>query len=124
MNNDAVNHPSHYTSGKYEVIDFIECWGFGFHLGNAVKYISRAGKKDPAKIKEDLEKAIWYLRRARTLRHDQRFVDVDRNEPIGPHEYCRDKKLSNNLTIAVSQILFGNYDVAIMALQREIDGQT
>ena len=46
---DPVNHPAHYTDGKIEVIDFIEDKGFGFNLGNAVKYISRAGKKDPSK---------------------------------------------------------------------------
>lgn len=63
MINDNVNHPSHYTDGKIEVIDFIEDKGLGFHLGNAVKYIARAGKKDPAKDVEDLEKAGWYLRR-------------------------------------------------------------
>ena len=60
---DPVNHPSHYTSGKIEVIDFIEDQHLPMHLGNAVKYICRAGKKDPAKTKEDLEKAIWYMRR-------------------------------------------------------------
>lgn len=61
--NDPVNHPSHYTDGKIEVIDFIEDKQLGFCLGNAVKYISRAGKKDPSKEVEDLEKARWYLDR-------------------------------------------------------------
>lgn len=61
--NDPVNHPSHYTDGQIEVIDFIEDKKLGFHLGNAVKYIARAGKKDPAKTVEDLEKAIWYINR-------------------------------------------------------------
>ena len=60
---DNVNHPSHYTFGKIEVIDFIEDKKLGFHLGNAVKYISRAGRKDPAKTVEDLRKAAWYLNR-------------------------------------------------------------
>ena len=60
---DNVNHPSHYTSGKIEVIDFIEDKEFGFHLGNAVKYISRAGRKNPDKIVEDLQKAVWYINR-------------------------------------------------------------
>lgn len=59
--NDNVNHPSHYTDGKIEVIDFIEDKELNFHRGNAVKYISRAGKKDPAKEIEDLQKAVWYL---------------------------------------------------------------
>lgn len=61
----AVDHPGHY-GGKdnlYEAIKVIEAWGLGFCLGNAVKYISRAGKKDAAKHVEDLEKARWYLDR-------------------------------------------------------------
>lgn len=61
--NDPVNHPSHYTDGKIEVIDFIEDKNLNFHLANAVKYISRAGKKDPSKEIEDLKKARWYLDR-------------------------------------------------------------
>ncbi len=59
----SVNHPSHYNSGKIEVIEAIEDWKLSFHLGNAVKYTARAGKKDPTKTIEDLEKAIWYLKR-------------------------------------------------------------
>lgn len=55
---DTVNHPFHYTSGKIEVIDFIEDQKLGYHRGNAIKYICRAGKKDKAKEIEDLEKAI------------------------------------------------------------------
>ena len=60
---DLVNHPSHYTDGKIEVIDFIEDKNLNFHRGNAVKYISRAGKKNPEKEIEDIQKAIWYLER-------------------------------------------------------------
>ena len=60
---DAINHPAHYNQGKIEVIEFIEDKNLGFHLGNAVKYISRAGKKDPAKEIEDLKKAVWYIER-------------------------------------------------------------
>lgn len=60
---DPVNHPAHYTDGSIEVIDFIEDKNLGFHLGNAVKYIARAGKKDPEKTIEDLKKAVWYLNR-------------------------------------------------------------
>lgn len=59
----SVEHPSHYNSGKIEVIDFIEDQQLGFSLGNAIKYIARAGKKDPAKTIEDLKKAQWYLTR-------------------------------------------------------------
>jgi hypothetical protein len=53
--NDPVNRPAHYTDGNIEVIDFIEDKKLCFHLGNAVKYIARAGKKDPAKEIQDLE---------------------------------------------------------------------
>lgn len=60
---DPVNHPSHYTDGKIEVIDFIEDKGLNFHRGNAVKYIARAGKKDKNKEIEDLKKAAWYIDR-------------------------------------------------------------
>jgi len=59
--NDPVNHPSHYTDGKIEVIDFIDDKRLNFCRGNAVKYIARAGKKDPTKEVQDLEKAVWYL---------------------------------------------------------------
>ena len=58
-----LHHPPHYTMGGIEAIDVIEAWELGFCLGNAVKYISRAGRKDPDKTIEDLRKAEWYLRR-------------------------------------------------------------
>lgn len=62
---DNVNHPSHYggEDNPYEVIKVIEAWGLDFHLGTVIKYIPRAGKKDPKKELEDLEKALWYLQR-------------------------------------------------------------
>jgi len=63
MENDSVNNPAHYTDGNIEVIDFIEDKKLGFCLGNSVKYIARAGKKDPTKLLEDLKKAEWYLKR-------------------------------------------------------------
>ena len=60
----SVNHPSHYRSSTgHEAIDVIEAWELDFSLGNAVKYISRAGKKSPEKEIEDLEKAVWYVNR-------------------------------------------------------------
>ena len=61
--NDMVNHPSHYTDGRIEVIDFIEDKKLNYHRGNALKYLCRAGKKDPAKEVEDLQKAAWYINR-------------------------------------------------------------
>lgn len=63
---DPVNHPAHYCDGGIEVIDFIKAKNLDFCLGNAVKYISRSGKKHEAdmtaieKTIQDIEKAIWY----------------------------------------------------------------
>lgn len=61
-NKEAVNHPNHYLANTgHEVIDVIQAWNMNFNKGNAIKYIARSGKKDPAKTIEDLEKAIFYL---------------------------------------------------------------
>ena len=59
---DPIN-PRHYQQNGIQTIEVIEAWGLGYCLGNAVKYISRAGKKDKDKEAEDLEKAIWYINR-------------------------------------------------------------
>ena len=59
--NDPVNHPSHYNFGSIEVLEAIHAWGLKFARGNAVKYIVRAGRKDPKKEVEDLKKAVFYL---------------------------------------------------------------
>lgn len=64
---DKINHPSHYTYGDIEIMDFIEQVTkdykpeLAFAIGNAIKYISRANRKNG---KEDLDKARWYLNRA------------------------------------------------------------
>jgi hypothetical protein len=64
MITEAINHPQHYGGDTpYEAIKVIEAWGLGFCLGNTVKYISRAGKKNKAAEIQDLEKASWYLNR-------------------------------------------------------------
>lgn len=62
-NKELIDHPKHYgdKDNPYETIKVIEAWGLGFNLGNVVKYISRAGKKDF--LIQDLEKAKWYLER-------------------------------------------------------------
>jgi len=58
---DVVNHPDHYKVGGIETIDFIEAKNLNYHLGNVVKYITRADHK--GKRLEDLKKAKWYLDR-------------------------------------------------------------
>lgn len=88
-----IDHPSHYAEGrKYEPIDVIEDWELGFCLGNAVKYISRAGRKDPSTHVEDLKKAIWYIEReirkveengcAQTCDYSDRWENAD----VGPEK--------------------------------------
>ena len=59
--------PDYYKRGTTDVWDFIRDQGLNFHLGNAIKYICRAGYKD-SKI-QDLEKAIHYLQNE--LEHEE-----------------------------------------------------
>lgn len=73
----SVNHPAHYNIGKIEVIEFIEDQKLGYHEGNAVKYVCRAGRKDPTKLIEDLQKAIWYLKRR---------IEIESGSPRRPNE--------------------------------------
>lgn len=94
MNNDIINHPAHYTDGKFETIEAIESWRLGYHLGNAIKYISRAGKKSKDTELEDLRKARWYIRRY--LIHHR-----DDTESLSAVEYATDKGLDQDLTLAV-----------------------
>ena len=60
---DQVNHPSHYCLNGIEVLDAIEAWTLPYHLGNVIKYIARAGKKDQNTYLQDLKKAQFYLNR-------------------------------------------------------------
>lgn len=65
---DPIN-PVHYTSGGIETIDYIQAklgddGVMAFCLGNVIKYVSRAGKKDISTELEDLKKAQWYLNKA------------------------------------------------------------
>jgi len=62
-----VLRPQHYggKDNPHEVFKVLEAWELDkdFYLGNVIKYVARAGKKDPAKKKEDLQKALVYLQR-------------------------------------------------------------
>lgn len=85
-----VNHPAHYNLGRFEVIEIIEDQQPDFHLGNALKYICRAGKKDPAKTIEDLEKAVWYVnRKIELLRAAKDGRAVVRPNDMNPREGVR-----------------------------------
>jgi hypothetical protein len=63
QNKEQVDHPDHYggKTNPYEAIKVIDAWQLGFSLGNTIKYISRAGKKESDKELQDLKKALWYL---------------------------------------------------------------
>jgi hypothetical protein len=67
MSKEMVNHPDHYggEENAYEVVKVAEAWGLDHdaYLFNVVKYVARAGKKDPSKELQDLKKALWYLDR-------------------------------------------------------------
>ena len=60
---NVIDHPSHYNVGSIEAIDVIEDWNLGFSLGNAVKYICRAGHKGNSTKLQDLQKVAWYINR-------------------------------------------------------------
>lgn len=77
-----VTHPSHYNTGKIEVLEFLEDQQLGLHLGNAVKYICRAGRKDPKKTIEDLEKSAFYLNRKIHLLK----AEAEGRAPLRPNE--------------------------------------
>lgn len=75
---DAVKCPKYYNLGKIQVIDFIEDQNLGFSLGNAIKYIVRAGKKDPSKHIEDLCKAKQYID-MEILKIEKRKAEIHEN---------------------------------------------
>jgi len=77
---DMVNHPPHYNFGPHETIDVIEAWDLPYHLGNVVKYVSRAKRK--GKELEDLKKAAWYLERYISLVEKEVATSADSNSPF------------------------------------------
>lgn len=118
---ENIDHPAHYAEGrKYEPIVVIENWELGFHLGNAVKYISRAGHKDPEKKVEDLQKAIWYIER-HTYHGPDHKAFVSLSDVI---EVCDDWELSLPLRTALQDIACGrekSHSIAVMMIEREIE---
>lgn len=119
MANEKINHPSHYNTGNIETIEVIEDWDLNFCLGNAVKYISRAGKKDKDKYKEDLSKAYWYIMRnivnQSNLNPQKKIKKRYKNNLV---EIETDWHLSNNLFFAISNIFYSiNSDNEINKIQ-------
>ena len=93
---DNVDHPSHYggKDNPYETIKVIDSWNLDFCLGNAVKYISRAGKKDKDKHIEDLRKAIFYIEHEIELLKGQSTTELFRtiqnssDKELKPCPFC------------------------------------
>lgn len=87
---DPVDRPSHYSEGRrFETIEVIEDWELSYRLGNAVKYISRAGRKDPSKTAEDLKKARWYLdREIETLEAERTPYAVTYEDVLEDYAAC------------------------------------
>jgi hypothetical protein len=56
-----ISVPDHYRKGAIQPVEAIMDWELGFTLGNVVKYVARAGKKESATRQDDLMKALWYL---------------------------------------------------------------
>ena len=112
IQDDPVNHPSHYTDGKYETIDFIEEYGTITHIGNAIKYASRAGKKDEDAYIEDLKKGLWYL---------HRYNCPPKKKHIDVLDYCKEKKLPDELTNVLIAISRENYVEAERVLRKYIE---
>jgi hypothetical protein len=113
---DSVNHPKHYVSHPSGIEAIELCEHLDFCLGNAVKYLFRAGLKDP--VLQDLQKAAWYLRRE--LSHGtpcwtrvQRAYEVIKAEPEG--SVLRDV-LQHLLLADMPRI-----DLALARVEREIE---
>lgn len=93
---ENINHPSYYggESNPYEAIKVIEAWGLDFCLGNTIKYISRAGYKNPETEIEDLEKAAWYLNHyIESLKKNQEKKQKE-NIKSYPYGFCKDESLA------------------------------
>lgn len=105
---DVVNHPSHYTDGKIEVADFIADKNFNHFRGSAIKYIARAGKKDPSKEVEDLQKAIWYLQRE--LHRIGAYAGVPKHPLEGVKVVVPDGVMPSDFLAQVEEIFNGVFE--------------
>lgn len=97
MKNENVDRPIHYQGKKFDAIDVIEEFDLGFNLGNAIKYIIRAGKKED--YIEDLKKSYWYIQREIT----NRIASEDSNYTIDTLKNM-DSKLNDDRWIKIETI--------------------
>lgn len=104
VDQSKIDHPSHYggKENPYEVIKLVESWGLGFKLGNALKYILRAGRKDRESMETDLHKALWYIKRHWS--HGDLLPEIKTDNWIDPEEACRAWDLGKDLSLMVMAI--------------------
>lgn len=115
---DAIN-PNYYKVGKYQVIDLIEKFNLNFHLGNAVKYIIRAGQKDDAA--QDLKKAHWYLHRHVVGQFDKWTGHWDSSFYQNFFSTTEMHKFNSALKDIVLEILRENTESALELLEKYIN---
>lgn len=125
----AVDHPAHYHPGAYEAIEVIALWGLDFWAGNAAKYIARAGRKGGAEMRrQDLAKALWYVRDARAReRHDlpaPRYIEAGAAfGAYSPGRVAAAWGLSEALTGALYALAAGELYEAEQGLRAELDAR-
>ncbi|MGL4396629.1 MAG: DUF3310 domain-containing protein [Hyphomicrobium sp.] len=115
---DPVNSPAHYIGRGLEAIEVIEDWGLGFHLGNAFKYIVRAPNK--GRWTEDMQKAIWYLERARRDVMINRLA-IEGPRRIEPGDVLEAFGIAGARAIAIDAISQAAYFCATPAQARAIE---
>lgn len=90
---DNVNHPAHYESQRIVIEPIDLCESYSFCIGNAIKYLIRAGKKEGNPLEQDLAKARWYLKRALGSKSESDSFRPDVSKSISrvccaAHAYC------------------------------------
>ena len=90
---DPVNHPAHYGTGQDDPTEHqkvVRAWNLGYHLGNATKYICRAGKKPGADVIQDLEKAIRFIQMEIDFHREERkakaLANYEKNREADPRD--------------------------------------
>jgi hypothetical protein len=118
---NMITHPAHYLEGRViEPIEVIEAWDLSHHLACVVKYIARAGRKNP--IVEDLSKAEWYLERAIAIERDKEPEEFETKKMfLFPKMVVKDWNLSFDLGIILTMIYgfkaFQSFEMLKGALQ-------
>jgi len=118
---NQINNPAHYggADNPYEAIKVIEACNCGFHIGNALKYIARAGKKGGESTVKDLRKANWYLKRMVEKGIKNGFVRLS-NNPYTPAEVAKAWGVSERMTTVLENIWYWNIAFAVTDIEKEI----